>query len=242
MVNVTEVKQKLNEMLNSINLGYKPKVVIGISARENMPTVFAAQLIKLRSIYDNIITDMIIDFAQPVDISRNSIFTKFLIDNPYATHIWMLDTDVIVPDDALIHLLAVEKLDRFICSGLLVKKSPPHYPLINSKYGPNTYKPIITWPENVGYLNVDSVGFGCLLIKRRVLQDMPYPFAQSGSHQSEDYFFCERAIAYGYRPAVSLQVKCAHVGSYWYTIEDAKKYLQAEVAGVQAIRDNPSQV
>ena len=223
-------------LIESLQLGYRPRVLIAISARENIPTPFAMQLMKLRAIYGDVLEDILFDFVQPVDLSRNNLFTKFLTDYPYATHIFLLDTDVMVPDDIIIRLLLGEKGGRLLTSGLVVKKNPPHYPLANSKYGPNTYKPIIGWPQNSNLIDASSVAFGCLLINRKVLQDIPYPFCMTGNvGQSEDYSFCEKAIAYGFYPCLNVQAQCAHIGMYYYTFNDTLRFIGHEQAVASSV-------
>lgn len=218
----------VSDAVRSLNLGYTPRIVLGISGRETLPTAFAVQLMRLRGIYGDYLEDVIFDFLQPVDLSRNNILSKFLVDYPYATHIFMLDTDVMVSDDILIRLLAGEKVGRFITSGLVVKKNPPHYPLANTKYGPNTYKPIIGWPPNAVFIDATTIGFGAVLIHKRVLQDISYPFCQAGIAQSEDYSFFEKCVAFGYYPCVNVQAQTAHMGQYYYTINDTMRYIGKE--------------
>lgn len=220
----------IQELIKQLDLGYKPRIVVAISARENLPVGFAIQLMRIKAVYGEYIEDILFDFLQPVDLSRNTLFTKFLVDYPYATHIFVLDTDVMITDDIFIRLLAGEKAGRYITSGLLVKKSPPHYPLANTKYGPNTYKPIIGWPKDVTFINVDTIGFGCVLINRRVIQDIPYPFCQSGVAQSEDYSFFEKCISFGYYPCMNVTAQAAHLGQYYYTMGDTQKYIGKEQA------------
>lgn len=219
----------IKQAVDSLQLGYQPRVVIGISARENILTPFAIQLMRLRMLYGDYIEDILFNFLQPVDLSRNTIFSEFLVNYPYATHLWILDTDVMVPDDAILRLLEGEKAGRMITSGLLVKKTAPYYPIANTKYGPNTYKPIIGWPQEAGLIDANTVGFGMVLIHRRVFQDIPYPFCATGNiGQSEDYSFFEKCIAYGYFPCLNTRLQCAHAGLYYYTFNDTQRFIGVE--------------
>lgn len=216
------VKEEFRKAIKELDLGYEPKIVIGISCGLSIPTQFSAQIYRIRELYDEIVDDMLFEFSKPINVSRNNVMVKFLIDYPYASHLLILDDDVIVPDDFIVRLLQTQKeTGSYISSGLIVKKHPPHFPLALKKIGPNTYTSILSW--NTRYVQVDSIGFGCVLIHRKVLQDISYPFCVS-STESEDYYFFEKCRLYGYTVIVDTELVCGHVGQYVYTISDFLKY------------------
>lgn len=148
--------------------------------------------------------------------------SQFLVKFPYATHLLILDDDVIVPEDFIVSLLRAQKESKcLISAGLLSKKSPPFFPLMNRKVNAQSYTTIVEWKGR--YISADTVGFGCVLIHRRVLQDVPFPFCVSDI-QSEDYYFFEKCTLYGYRLVVDTELVCGHLGTYVYTISDFEKY------------------
>ncbi|MGB9614254.1 MAG: hypothetical protein ACPL3B_01970 [Fervidobacterium sp.] len=231
------VKKEFRERLNNLKLGYEPRIVIGISTQEKILTSFAVQLMRIRDLYDDIIEDIIFSFEKPVNVSRNTVMTKFLVEHPYATHLLILDDDVFVPEDFLISLLEAQAAANcMMSSGFLVKKDPPHYPQMCVKMSPGAYAPITDWSGR--YIIVDVLGFGCLLIFRRVLQDIPYPFCVSDV-QSEDYYFFSKCSVYGYKVVVDTELVCGHIGYYVYTKDDFQKYHNiVKASGVQVIRQD----
>src|SRR3989338_8602693 len=130
-----------------------------------------------------------------LDTARNRAVQEFLKDQN-ATHILFVDSDMVLPQDALVKLLGTGK---DIVSGLYFKKEQPHYPVICRKIG-NGYKPIEDYAE--GLVEVDGCGAGCLLISREaaetilkiVGEENSFPAFFSFAHGiSEDFWFCEKA-------------------------------------------------
>jgi hypothetical protein len=229
---VVDLGEDMVKKIRELNLGYEPRIVVGVSTQDKMLTIFAVQLMRIRMLYGEIVEDLLLNFDKPVNVSRNTIMSEFLINYPYATHLLLLDDDVIVPDDFIVSLLRAQKETGFhISSGLLVKKSPPHLPLMLKKVSANAYVPITSWTDR--YVVADAMGFGCVLIFRRVLQDLPYPFCVSDV-QSEDYYFFDKCSMFGYSTVVDTELVCGHVGYNVFTIEDMKRYMsQIRAQGVQ---------
>ena len=194
----------------------QPKVVIGVSNAGSVDQLFTQQLIKIVQLYSGSVIDIFFDPLKPIDFSRNAIFAKFLMDYPYATHLLVLDSDVLLPIDGIQKLL---EGDKPLISGIIVQKAPPFYPLLNVRVGPNVYRFALNWNMKERYVTIDSVGFGCLMVRRDVLQVMAPPWAKTTS-QSEDYYFCEKAQMYGFPLLADNTVQCGHLGHYTYTLND----------------------
>jgi len=139
-----------------------------------------------------------------------------------ATHILMLDSDVIPPHDAVLRLLA-HKLP--IVSGMYCRRSPPHGVPVMIKDGKwiTDFKP-------GSLIEVDVVGAGCLLISCDVLRALPPQRPECGAHWfdwrvdmqgilppgeclSEDFTFNTHCRKHGYKTYVDTSILCRHVGT-----------------------------
>lgn len=155
--------------------------------------------------------------AYSVAVCRNRAVAAFLQD-PSATHLFFLDNDVHIQEDALTLLAG---MDAPIAAGC--------YP--SFKTPPRTYslhKPYITvQKDGVWYLqwwqgprDVDAAGTGCMLIRRDVLEYLGYPWfvwrewlEDDGEvHRlSDDIDFCRRATEAGFNIKAHGNVRCGHI-------------------------------
>lgn len=158
--------------------------------------------------------------GMPFDMARNEGVKACLAHG--FQYLFFLDSDVIPPRDAVLRLLA-HKLP--IVSGLYFRRSPPvGIPVMQKPPG----HWVTQFPENA-LLDVDTVGSGCLLIHRSVLEKMqqqplkPYhPWFHWGVDRrgldpddqcmSEDFNWCLHAKKLGYRVLVDTSIQCKHVG------------------------------
>lgn len=153
---------------------------------------------------------------------RNEAVRRFLESG--ATHLFFLDSDVIVPIGAVERLLQNEAP---IVSGLYFQKVPP--------YLPEAYRWTGELYESVGRslrsgldgiplvdepmlgprplrLNVDAVGAGCLLIARQGLEKLDEtPFGPTESGRGEDMWFCGQAKAAGFDIVLDWSILCGHL-------------------------------
>jgi len=156
--------------------------------------------------------------GMPYDMARNQGCMSALEYG--ATHVMMIDSDVILPPDGVLKLLA---RDLDIVSGLYCRRSPPHGIPVAIRNGQ-----WLTQFKQNALEPVDVVGAGCLLIKRRVLEQMK-PIAP-GAHWfhwrvdqkgflppeecvSEDFAFNKEAKRQlGIQTYLDTSVICRHVG------------------------------
>lgn len=159
--------------------------------------------------------------GMPFDHARNNA-CRAALDNGY-TWLFFLDDDTVPPPDAITRLMAHKK---DIVSGLYYRRNDPLLPVMlrytdAEKIGTN-YVADFSWPA---LIEVDLVGAGCLLIHRRVLEafdaKLPKPWFEwltdrldlpPHARKSEDFEFCVRAQARGYKIYVDTAVQCRHIG------------------------------
>jgi hypothetical protein len=75
--------------------------------------------------------------------------------------------------------------------------------------------------HGTGLMQVDYVGAGCLLISRKVLETLQYPWFFWSRNDpriplkeriSEDLYFCKKAREAGFQIYLDASVRCLHVG------------------------------
>lgn len=157
--------------------------------------------------YDQIQIDTIdLEIRKPLVANANYMVKKFL--KTKATHLLMLDDDVI-PDDKLLRRLI--KYDKDVVGGsvLIWRKEfegPMTCSAIKNLENPTEYTFIDTIEDNnEGLREVDFIGLGCILIKRMVLEKMEPPcfkqvFDDDGKKlvKGIDLYFCQRVKDMGF--------------------------------------------
>lgn len=149
-----------------------------------------------------------------MDWERNNLVMEMLKDKD-ASHLFLVDADVIMPQDGLMRMMKDEK---DIVTGLYFQRPFPHSPVAFKKSG-DKYVPFEDYKQNE--LNeIDAAGTGCLLIRREVLEKMKDKLPkQNGVPQfftshpglSDDSYFFEKAKETGFKTFVDTNVKCGHV-------------------------------
>ena len=158
--------------------------------------------------------------GQPFDQARNTIVQHALNSN--ATHVFMLDSDVVCPPDTILRLL---RHRQPIISGIYYRRSPPEGLPVMMRNG----QWVTDFPAN-SLIEVDVVGSGCLLLSCAFLRDMAQRFPQlpyrpwfcwkvdmkghvpEGEAMSEDYTLALAARKNGYHVLVDTSIQCRHIG------------------------------
>lgn len=139
------------------------------------------------------------EYKKPLEVCIAHIIDKFLRTD--CTHILFIDNDIIPYDDLGRNLLRADK-DIVGAAVLTWRKEfegPRICARIRNKDG--TYKFI---KPNGGLQKVDFVGFGCVLIKRKVFEcvvdpKMPRSYSMDMKQfKGMDLLFCERADQMGF--------------------------------------------
>lgn len=177
--------------------------------------------------------------------AENQLVEDFL-NIPDATHLFMTEMDMLLPDDCILKLLA---LDKDMACGVYFLRSPEQ----PGRGQPCLYKraPGIEWRkrlaarENGAYLHtpvslfntdkpfpIDCGGLGCVLIKREVFEALDQPWfdlkaktvAEHTGYGSDMYFFTH-ARAKGFQLWCDPTVRCGQIDYYVTDIDDYKWQL-----------------
>lgn len=136
---------------------------------------------------------------RPLTRNRNYARQEFLGSD--ADALLQLDSDMAPAQD----LLKIADNDVDICSASVwTTKGNETFPLCMKRT--ETGYDIQT---GEGLIECDAIGGGCMLIKRKVLEDVEFPFI-TDEYPSEDFGFCEIAKEKGYRVFFDTRYRCYH--------------------------------
>lgn len=145
-----------------------------------------------------------------IDRMRNQT-AKFALENDY-DYVMFIDDDVIIPINAL---EALYKADKDIVAGWTIIRGYP-FDNMSFKYNPEDkakLEVVKKMERHSGLIDVDAVGFSCVLIKTSLLKNTPQPWFVTGPYNTEDVYFCVKARKYNpdCTIAVDTSVETAHL-------------------------------
>lgn len=161
-----------------------------------------------------------------VPFARDMMAKQTIIQD--ADYLFMIDDDMLAPPDLFFKLV---ENDKDICAALAFTRNPDHKPVIYDAvegYDPvtmqryNRTKFAMNYPRNT-LVECDAVGFGAVLIKRKVID----AFAATGesmfmglSGTGEDITFCIKARKMGFSVWMDTRIKLGHLGAPTIITED----------------------
>lgn len=189
-------------------------------AGPNLHGDFAASLLHTALNNHGLITATAIRQSGPmIHIARNSLVEMFLKTD--ADWLWMIDTDMVFPPDALNTLLKdADPITNPITGGLCFTYGPQQTATTMYRFDNGLVAKAETYPQNA-VIQVDATGTAFILIHRKVLENMaqhiqgPAPwfdFTQDNNRIfGEDITFCVRARQLGYPVTVNTAAKIGHL-------------------------------
>jgi len=198
----------------------KKKILIGI------PTAKYIEPETFKSIYDLYIpSDYEVDFqffyGYNIDQIRNLI-ASWITNGPY-DYLFSVDSDIIFPKDTLCKLLMH---DKDVVTGIYRQRLPEQIvELYDKNYANLPYQEV----EGKDLVEIGGCGFGCVLIKKQVMQKIGYPqfeYHSAISHNdtiSEDVDFCRKARQNGFSIWCDATILCGHKGANVYNVEPSDK-------------------
>ena len=163
--------------------------------------------------------DVTFDFVKGYDCAkaRNDIGRRTL-DGGYDA-VLMVDSDIILPEDALVHLTEIRSDITLGCYPHGHKQS---HEVELFRVGSKNYEKRYTYDTmpKQDRLIVKGGGMGCALIRADVFKKIPYPWFQyvnyaNEKHLSEDLYFCSAANMHHLRIEADTRVRCGHLQKYF---------------------------
>ena len=146
--------------------------------------------------------------------AENRLVQDFLACDPPLTHFFHTEMDMLLQDDCIVKLLA---LDRPIASGVYFLRNGNGQPCLYRRaisMGKNSYgmTPVTLYPQDKPFLLKGCPGLGCVLFQRAVFEQMPFPwFDLKEGHYGSDLYFFTNALKDGIETWVDPTVKCGQI-------------------------------
>ena len=156
-----------------------------------------------------------------IDASRNLI-VEHALEIGYDYIMW-IDSDMILPKNTLTTLMSH---DKDIVSGVYAYKLIGAENAVTKRFkdkAKDIYEdiPLKEITESKRLIEVDGVGFGCVLTKVDVFRHIKKPWFRYTPNMGEDIYFCRKAQKAGYQVYLDTSILCGHVGSVNYNIKEA---------------------
>jgi GT2 family glycosyltransferase len=155
-----------------------------------------------------------------IDASRNLI-VQHALEIGYDYIMWV-DSDMILPKNTLTTLMSHNK---DIVSGVYAYKILGGENAVAKRFkkdAVDTYEdiPLKEIRESEQLMEIDGVGFGCVLTKVDVFRNIKKPWFRYSPAMGEDIYFCRKAQAKGYKVYLDTSILCGHIGAVNYNIKE----------------------
>lgn len=196
----------------------KKKILVGIPTNKYIETDTFKSLWDL-NVPEGYELDFQYFYGYRIDQIRNLIADW----SKHYDYLLSVDSDIIVPKDALIKMLGANKP---IVSGLYIQRIPHTHTLevyMDTESGCTNIP--YQFLENPQLVEIAACGMGCVLIKSEVFNNLEYPhfvYTPAINHLqtvSEDIYFCIKARKAGFSVWVDTSIKCDHVGATVFTVD-----------------------
>jgi hypothetical protein len=167
-------------------------------------------------VFDRIVHQHVCGYGIPH--ARNAIAQNAL--DAHVDYVWMVDSDVVVPEDALVNLVEVRAA---ICMGWYIRGRSDEGLTCAIRHGS------AGWDDSIGRdelnamrgeddptVQVKGNGLGCTLVRVDTFARLPAPWFQFTMHPigpplGEDYWFCQQCANAGVPLFVDARVGCGHI-------------------------------
>lgn len=224
------------------------KLMIAIpcyDGKVNIKTAFAlAQLIPLAETHGVTIQLSQISGCSLITKARNMLAATFLASD--CTDLLFVDADVIINPDAVLRLLALST-DKDVTSGMYPRRGADRKFFLDFYTNEDNELEF----DPYGMLRVKNTATGFMLIRRHVLEHMvaKHPEWQykndvqnrtetalfdlqilDGEYYGEDYLFCIRARADGFKVYIDPSISLPHIGTEEFTRDFEEDVLKPMIA------------
>lgn len=208
-----------------------PKILIAIPMLNGVTPEFFTSFLSLQSVGN---TKLSVEVGSLTYMARNRLAEK-AIDGNFDYVLW-LDSDMVIPPDALKRLLADAETGKKYITGLYFKRAFPIAPVVCkdikweededtgiTNHGAELY---MDYPKD-RIFRIAGSGMGCCLMKTDLLKEVAVRFKTALfnplPYLGEDYSFCYRLGQMGVKMWCDSRVKFGHVGTMVY---DEEIFLQ----------------
>lgn len=186
----------------------KPSILVAITHTGTTVTGLEARISKwiFESKYK---AELYFSYINPTYSNRNSV-VKYFLEKTKHTHLLFIDSDTVPFDNPL--KMVKHNLD--VVGGVYPMWKTDHFEWLAMVEMPDgRYK---TVSKRKGLVEVDGLGAGCMLIKRKVLKAIEAPFVdlinKDGTRfLGHDYYFCKKAKKKGFRVYADWEILCDHI-------------------------------
>lgn len=175
---------------------------------------------------DQNIVAVSMNFHGVLSESRNNLISLAQTHAP--THLFFVDSDMVLPPDILARLLRHQKP---IVSGLYYQRQFPHVPVYKKDVPPPLPAKLPMDfleklpPEGTELMEVGVIGFGCVLVEWSLLMKIaekvgtPTRFFAFENNEGEDMHFCRHVHNVGEKIWLDPTAECGHVATHVVTRE-----------------------
>jgi hypothetical protein len=174
--------------------------------------------------------------------AENKLVSEMLTD-PTFTHLFMTESDMILPHDCIVKLLA---MDKDMASGVyflradsqrdagqpcLYKRAPRTLEQDEKRNAEYMHSPVKLFPRSHPF-RVDCAGLGCVLFKRRVFESWPGPWfnldagAPDRHGYGSDIYFYKEVKDRGFELWVDPSIQCGQIDYYETDLSDYEWQLR----------------
>lgn len=137
-----------------------------------------------------------------------------ILDGDY-DYLFIVEHDMIIPEDALVKMLATDadvvyglylfrRTDTYLNAARAVKSGWPDMSLSN-------FPDILKKAREQGWIEVSGYGFGCTLIRRKVLETFDMRRNETSGSPCPDMPFAADCLRHGFKQICRFDVICGHV-------------------------------
>jgi len=177
---------------------------------------------------------------KPISYNRNLICKRFLETD--FDYLLMIDGDC-VPTENLLNLADYDKdIIGGTCFGFINNMIVPFCMKQRTDYKYD----VIDTDLNNGVVEVDAIGSGVMMIARRVLENIPYPFRNEYDPEGIktkglDFNFCRRAKELGYKVWCDTDMLVSHwttvdLLTMWKTFNEMRKIIMKQKEEIKNIQ------
>jgi hypothetical protein len=161
-----------------------------------------------------------------LDEARNHLVREAFESNQSITHIMWIDSDMLVPADAIERLLSH---DKPVVGGLYHQKEAPFRPVA---YDLEPYQLLDVSFADGKLRQVGGMGFGCVLVRAQVYMQISQHYKDVRWHErsyqtGEDVHFFDRCRELGIDVWLDSSLKCGHVRDNPVTSDDWERERRA---------------